>query len=152
MKKNLYFTFMVVFALTGCIKDNACKQPHSQEEIPELNTEGYNTCETIVENFTFLICDGQHGSFPYWSHEGDTIKVCGYIHKEHWQFGGSPLPLYDGNPESQDLDIVGVLPETPDVSKKCYVEGLLYFNPHYTNGSRYTIVPSIVSIKEFVFE
>ena len=138
--------------MTSCIKDNGCKQPYSQEEIPELVIGEYNTCEAVYKNYVYRICDGQLGSFPYWSHEGDAIRVCGYIHKEHWQFGGSPLPLYDGNPDCQDLDIMGVLPETPDFSKKYYVEGLLYFNPHYTSGSRCLIVPRIVSIKEFVFE
>lgn len=44
------------------------------------------------------------------------------------------------------------LPEEIDMSKKCYIKGRLDFNPLYTNGGPYYMVPVIHDIQELFFE
>ena len=125
-----------------------------QEEIPELTTEGYNTCEAVIRNYTYRVCDGDLRNYPHWSHKGDTIKVCGYIHKSHWETGHGTLPLYDGASDNHDLLVSYVmeqLPDTLDYTRKCFIEGILGFNPHYHSGP-YNIVPVVVPYKKIVFE
>ena len=73
MKKVLLVIMFAVFVLTCCNKNSSCKQPFSQEEIPELTTQGYNTCEAVIRNYTYKVCDGDLRNYPHWSHEGDTI-------------------------------------------------------------------------------
>lgn len=146
MKKILLAMALVLFVLSGCDKTGGCQQPFLQEEIPELITEGYNTCKAVVKNYKYLICDGQLGNYPYWSHEGDTIKVCGYIYKE-WN-GDHLMPLFD-SPDNQIgqyylyIDLVGTFSDDFDISEKCYIEGKLYFNPLFTNSGNYYIVPEL---------
>ena len=149
MKKILLAMALTLLVLPGCDKIGGCQQPFSQEEIPELTLEGYNTCEAVVKNYKYLICDGQLGNYPFWSHEGDTIKVCGYFY-EGWD-GGNLLPLYDC-PDNQIgqlclyIGLAGILPDGFVTSKKCYIEGVLCFNPLYTNSGNYYIVPEILCI------
>lgn len=146
MKKLLLAMALALFVLSGCDKTRACQQPFSQEEIPELTTEGYNTCEAVVKNYRYLICDGQLGSFPYWSHDGDTIKVCGYFY-EGWD-GGNLCRLYDC-PDNQigqlylNICLGGTPPDGFDISGKCYIEGKLHFNPLFTNSGSYYIDPEL---------
>lgn len=154
MKKFLVLIVFALFALPSCHKNSGCLQPFTQEEIPELTANGYNTCEAIIKNYSYRICDGDLSNYPYWPHEGDTIKVCGYIHEAQWiwLFDGSPFfPLYDGEPYNHDLSIHGRLPDTIDYNKKCYIEGVLYFNPLYSSGS-YPVEPVVKPINEIRFE
>lgn len=154
MKKYLLVMALALFVLSGCHKNSGCQQPFTQEEIPELTIDGYNTCEAIIRNYTYMVCDGELIDYPYWSHEGDTIKVYGYIHKAQWiwLFDGFPLfPLYDGEPDNHDLSIYGQLPDTIDYNKKYYIEGVLYLNPHYSSGS-YPVEPIIKPINAIRFE
>lgn len=145
MKKYLLVMVLVLFVLYGCHKNSGCQQPFTPEEIPELTADGYNTCEAIYKNYTYLIC-GSEANYPYWSHEGDTIKVCGYIYKG-WN-GNHLVPLFD-SPDNQIgqhylyIDMAGTFSDDFDISRKCYVKGMLYFNPHYTTGNYY-IVPRII--------
>ena len=145
---------LTTFALACCSKINSCQQPYFQEEIPELTTEGYNTCEAVIRYYTYRVCDGDLRNYPHWSHKGDTIKVCGYIHKSHWETGHGTLPLYDGASDNHDLLVSYVLeqlPDTLDYTRKCFIEGVLGFNPHYHSGP-YDIVPVVVPYKKIVFE
>lgn len=145
---------LTLLVMSSCHKESGCKQPYSPEEIPELVTDSYNTCEAVVRNYTFRFCGSDFGPYPQKSHEGDTIKVCGYIHKNHLVSGNSYIPLYDGDPDGADLSVYvlsGELSDTIDYSKKCYVEGLLYFNSLHTNGKSYLVKPEILTM-EFCFE
>ena len=154
MKKYLFMMVLTTFALACCSKNNSCQQPYFQEEIPELTTEGYNTCEAVIRYYTYRVCDGDLRNYPHWSHKGDTIKVCGYIHKSHWETGHGTLPLYDGASDNHDLLVSYVLeqlPDTLDYTRKCFIEGVLGFNPHYHSGP-YDIVPVVVPYKKIVFE
>jgi len=152
MNKSLLVITLAISVLTSCHKNSGCTYPFAQEEIPELTTDGYNTCEAIVRNFTYRCNDFR--DYPYWSCEGDTIKVCGYIHKKHFGIVNSPLPLYDGESDNHDLFIhyvSGQLPDTIDYTKKCYVEGILFFNIEYEMGKS-PIVPKIYPIRAIHFE
>ena len=137
---------LTTFALACCSKINSCQQPYSQEEIPELTAEGYNTCEAVIRNYTYRVCDGDLRNYPHWSHEGDSIRVCGYFY-EGWD-GDHLLPLFDypDNLNGHDflyIDLLGPLPDGFDISKKCYMEGALFFDPLYTSFGDYYIEPSI---------
>ena len=160
VKKTLLAMALVLFVLSGCNKTDGCQQPFSQEEIPEL-IKGYNTCETIYKNYTYLICDGMLESYPYWKHEGDTIKVCGYLY-ERWEGDRSLLPLYDYADNlveheccihvRLDADGIAMLPNHIDNTKKCFVTGQLAFNILYTNGGPYYVVPCLSNVKGIYFE
>ena len=143
--------------LTGCKKQ--CVQPFQSNEIPALKTNDYNSCEAVCKNYTYLIC-GSEGSFPYWSHQGDTIMVCGYMH-ERWDGNSHLFLLFDSSNNADEnkfylnIDTYGFsvqLPEEVDMSKKCYIKGRLNFNALYTNGGPYYMIPAIGDIQELFFE
>ena len=73
--------------------------------------------------------------------------MCGYFY-EGWD-GHHLLPFFDypDNLNGHDflyIDLLGPLPDGFDISKKCYMEGVLFFNPLYTNsGDYYTIIKLI---------
>jgi len=154
MRKLVLAIIVLSCFLTGCRKQ--CVQPYKTNEIPELKANDYNSCEAIDKNYTYLICGGE-ASFPYWSHKGDTIMVCGYV--SYWDGKSLNLFLCD-SPEytSPEIGIYIQLYNYPieleeiDVSKKCYVKGRLFFNSLHTNGGSYYIVPAIGDVQEIFFE
>ena len=154
MRKILLATIVIFCLFCGCKKQ--CVQPYQSDEIPALKANDYNSCAAVCKNYTYLIC-GSEASFPYWSHEGDTIMVCGYI--SDWDGESLLLPLYDSpdhtNPEcciNVGLYNYPTAPEEIDVSKKCYIRGCLFFNSLYTNGKPYYMVPVIGDVQEIFFE
>ena len=122
-----------------------------------MKPNDYNPCEAICKNYTYRICDGNQNEFPYWSHQGDTIMVCGYM-SEHWDGDRGLFCLFD-SPNNRDEHEIGVhintygsyvqLPEEVDISKKCYIKGRLDFN---TIGEPADIIPVIGDIQELFFE
>ena len=44
---------------------------------PKLLTNGYNTCSDIIDFFYGEVKDNKE--YPYFSHEGDTLMVCGWL-------------------------------------------------------------------------
>lgn len=155
MRKILFAIIVLSCCLTGC-RRYQCEPLFKENEIPALKANDYNSCEAIYKNYTYLICGGE-ASFPYWSHKGDTIMVCGYV--SYWDGKSLKLPLCDSpeytNPEFGiyvHLYNYSIILEEIDVSKKCYVRGRLFFNPLYTNGDSYYIVPVIGDVQEIFFE
>lgn len=160
MKKYLLVMALALFVLSGCHKNSGCQQPFTPEEIPELNADGYNTCEAIYKNYTYLIC-GSEANYPYWSHKGDTISVCGYL-AERWNGDLNLLPLYDRSDNldhhkygiyvSLDDEEIEMLIDNIDFTRKCYVTGRLMFYSLYTNGDSYYMTPGISDVKMIFFE
>ena len=158
MEKCIFIAIFAMFFFMGCGKTEGCKQPFSQDEIPELQLEGYNTCEAIYKNYTYLVCDGLLESHPYWEHEGDTIKVCGYLY-ERWGEDRSLLPLVDYSNDNEfciyvvlDNESEGCLPNNIDKSKKIYVTGQLHFYPLRTEGTHFYVVPGLTKVINVCFE
>ena len=158
MKKILLAAIALSCFMIGC-KRYQCEQPYQSNEIPVLKTNDYNSCEAVCKNYTYLICSGED-SFPYRSHEGDTIMVCGYIH-EDWD-GNRHLFLIVDSPNNENehkfllnINTLGSseqLPEEVDISRKCYIRGRLAFGPLRTNGGPYYMIPVIADIQELFFE
>jgi hypothetical protein len=157
MRKVILALMVTGCFLTGCKKQ--CVQPFQPDEIPALKTNDYNSCEAVCKNYTFLICGGET-SFPYWSHKGDTIMVCGYIY-EDWDGSRHLFPIVDSpNNVNEHKFLLYIntngssvqLPEEVDMSKKCYIKGRLNFNALYTNGGPYYMIPAIGDIQELFFE
>ncbi len=158
MKKILLATIVITCFMIGC-KKYQCEQPYQSNEIPVLKTNNYNSCKAVCMNYKYLIC-GSEASFPYWSHEGDTIMVCGYIY-EDWDGDRHLFPIVDSPNNANErefllhINSIGSsvqLPEEVDVSKKCYIRGRLAFDPLYTNGGSYYMIPVIGDIQDLFFE
>lgn len=135
MKYNILISLVVVFScltMIGCQKP--CKQIYDQSEKPEIKKDEYNSCNAILANYIYVIDNAN--DFPYWEHQGDTVKVCGWVWNER-NLNYKILYLTD-NPKDtiKDCENTGIalgvfgLEEFPsdfDVSKKCYVTGKLWF-------------------------
>ena len=157
MKKLLLAIIVLSCFLTGCKKQ--CEQPFQPNEIPALKTNDYNSCEAVCKNYYYLLCDGNQNEFPYWSRQGDTIMVCGYIY-EDWDGNRHLFAIVDSPNNASErkfllhINTIGSsvqLPEEVDISKKCYIRGRLAFEPLYSSGPYY-MIPVIADIQELLFE
>ncbi len=149
---------LVTLALIGCKKK--CNEPlFKPSEVPALTTEGYNTCEAVNKNYTYIVCGDEH-DYPYWSHSGDTILVCGYLPK-NWSGDRSIVYLLDSPgtiPTNEYTLVVKTLneaysqwPVEVDKTKKCYIKGKLRCESLYTNSAPILIEP-VVYVIEIHFE
>ncbi|MBO4282469.1 MAG: hypothetical protein J5873_04680 [Bacteroidales bacterium] len=96
--KKLLFIVLTVFTLTSCVKSpencyqckadqifNAktevcdCVQPFPESERPVLKTDGYNFWDSVCKYFTYSVSYKNPETYPYYSHEGDTLLLCGWI-------------------------------------------------------------------------
>lgn len=159
MRKILLAITVFSCFLTGC-KRYQCEPLFNQNEIPLLKPNDYNSCEAICKNYHYRLCDGNQNEYPYWSHQGDTIMICGYMH-EYWDGNRGHFLLFDSpNNANEYLFCINIntygslvqLPEDVDISKKCYIKGRLYFTPLHTNGGPVDIMPVIGDIQEMYFE
>ena len=158
MKKFVLAIIVLSCFMTGCKKQ--CVQPYQTNEIPTLKQDDYNSCEAIHKNFSYQLCNGNQNEFPYWSYQGDTIMICGYLY-EYWDGNRDLFTLFDSPDNAREHELLihihfigspAQLPEEFDISKKCYIKGRLDFEPLYTNGSAYSIKPIIGDIQEVFFE
>lgn len=62
-------------------KQCECVQEVIKEYVKPLDTTGYNSCNTLWDNLIYFSVDNKE--YPYYSYEGDTIRVYGYI--SHYQ-------------------------------------------------------------------
>lgn len=148
-----------ILILTGCNKKSCNPRPFRPKEIPAL-VDGYNTCEAIVKNFSYNRCQGED-ELLYESHEGDTIRICGYVY-EYWD-GSDDFLLFD-NPDNGTNHQYGVnisfrLPDDVDISKKCFITGSLGFNLLVLGGGYPepwqpwgSMAPVIVNVQDIYFE
>ena len=161
MKNIISITMLVIGILTliGCNEKSCNPRQFSPKETPAL-VDGYNTCEAIVKNFSYNRCQGEN-ELLYKSHEGDTIRICGYIY-EYWD-GGNDFLLFD-NPDNGTNHRYGVsisyrLPDSVDISKRCFITGRLGFNL-LTLGGGYlepwqpwgSMAPVINNVQDIYFE
>lgn len=157
MKKIFLAIVLIACVLTGC--NRHCGQYYRSSEIPALKTDDYNSCKAVCMNYSYRVCGGE-SDYEYMSHAGDTIMVCGYI-SENWDGDRCLIPLCDyPNNSNEHRFIVHVnlyrypielLPEEIDISKKCYVTGVLGFEELYTNGGPYDVIPVIYDVQEVFF-
>ncbi len=132
MKKIYAFITLVFLFLYGC--DNSCDQPFDQNNKPEISSESYNTCNTILENYFYMFHDVRE--FPYNDKIGDTLKVCGWVKNggttpSHFLWiSDDPLDTLTSHTTFQHhILLMGIdsLPSDFNISKKCYATGLLWF-------------------------
>ncbi len=153
MKNSALIAILTVVAsvtlLFGCTYLKKCDQPFSKEEIPNIYDNDYHTCIDVMKNYVYMMRgnDGrylEHYPYPYSSHIGDTIKLCGYVkhsygyafyYKDNWWY----CQLTDDsisamNPNDYTGGTIGAqgndktLLDNVDFSKKCYLIGYMTFN------------------------
>ena len=156
---NLYFlALMIAIFFVSCEKQ--CHYKWKDKDIPPLSETGYNTCKAIKYNYSFF--QGQDNKIMNQLYR-DTIRVCGWFDKRSWENGEWFLtddPEYAvqsiGNqlPEiSVRLDYYsGYIPDTVDISRQCYVTGLLSFDSFPTNGGSCTHVYPVIVEYTYFFE
>lgn len=158
MKKIFLAIVLIACVLTGC--NRHCGQYYRSIEIPALKTDDYNSCKAVCMNYSYRVC-GEESDYEYMSHAGDTIMVCGYL-SENWDGNRSLMPLCDYPDNSNEhrfvlhVNLYGypieLLPEEIDISKKCYVTGVLGFDNLYLNGgSYYDVCPEIFAQEVFFY-
>ena len=130
--------FLVAFC--GCYHN--CESPFP--DAPALNANEYNSCNTVMGKYTHPV--KQMRNYPYWSDEGDTIKVCGWIEHSY----GNPIkatdsldlmffmsddsinaldPSYHGG--GLPFESAVYLMDSIDLEKECYIIGTISFNPKF---------------------
>lgn len=163
MKYNILISLVVVFScltMIGCQKP--CKQIYDQSEKPEIKKDEYNSCNAILANYIYVIDNAN--DFPYWEHQGDTVKVCGWMVNKNISKG--MLYLTD-NPKDTTIndelsspwlgvEVFGLDLNLSDMnfSKKCYVTGKLRFlhpiggdgNPNKRYCYYYPLVINAISV------
>lgn len=139
-RKLLLFLCLVFLVVCGCYHN--CESPFL--DAPTLNANGFNTCIAVMGKYTYPVKKMKY--YPYWSDEGDTIKVCGWI--EH--SNGNPIKasdsldlmfsMSDDSITALDSSYHGAglpfecavcLMDSIDLEKKCYITGTLSFDPKY---------------------
>ena len=135
MKKSFCFTIVLccvlMVLLGGCSKKH-CYEP-LYENPPVLSDTGYNTCEAVVYNFRTYSGEGAE-RLQMLDHK-DTIKVCGYItmctNKRAIDCSYSLVdnPIVSDNQLDMEIPLCcWALPDSVDVSSKCYMTGLIAFD------------------------
>lgn len=160
IKKIIASVMLAIVVMAGCKKQKCDTSLYKPDEIPALVEEGYNTCEAVIKNFSFVACGNEIDQY-YWSHSGDTIKVCGYL-PNNWDGNRNAFTLSDNpnNPEERICKLpcflseigLNMLPEEIDMHKKCFVKGQLVLFPLHTNSGPYPVVPHLNNIQEIHFE
>ena len=152
MKKTTLTAVIMIMASVmycGCTHIKKCDQPFSKEEIPDIYDNDYHTCVDVMKNFVYMV-RGNNGKYlenypyPYSSHIGDTIQLCGYIkhsygfpihYKDNWWYctltddsvsAMNPDDYSRGEIMAQGND--KMLLDDANFSQKCYVIGYMTFN------------------------
>ena len=163
--KKVFILLLTVFSLTGCNKEKTetcqcdvdqvyntktgecdCVQPFPESERPVLKTDDYNSWYAVRKHFTYSIRYKYPETYPFYSHEGDTLLLCGWmdhtpLDKRVYSIDSSWVQIlllddslsaasyisYDGDYESFIVSPVPML-KGLDMDKKIYIKGLLTFN------------------------
>ena len=145
--KNSFIKVLSVLVLSfivGCNKLGNCKK-YNQGEKPVLLKDDYNTCKTITRNFTYAVRN--KSEYPYWSSEGDTLWVYGYMKplgqmefrdESYWNIrlfdeaDAASMNDYSSYFINAGIPIEMVEMDTVNLSCRCYLKGLLTFdNKHW---------------------
>lgn len=152
MKKSAFTAVLMAIASVvlycGCTHIKKCDQPFSKEEIPFIFDDNYHSCEDVYKNFAYMV-RGNNGAYleqypyPYSSHIGDTIKLCGYVKHSygntiHYKDNCWYCTLIDDSVTAMDPDdysgggfyVQGddkMLLANVNFSQKCYLTGYMTF-------------------------
>lgn len=101
---------------------------YASSEIPFLNHDDYNSALVVEGNFKYYV--KKETEYPYFSHNGDTIKMFGFIMEE----SGDTLLLSNHKtpPIGGSYPVIVLIDTTLqsaniDKDKECYVTGILRF-------------------------
>lgn len=163
--KKVFILLLTVFSLTGCNKEKTetcqcdvdqvyntktgecdCVQPFPESERPVLKTDDYNSWYAVRKHFTYSIRYKYPETYPFYSHEGDTLLLCGWmdhtpLDKRVYSIDSSWVQIlllddslsaasyinYDGGFSGFIASPVPML-KGLDMDKKIYIKGLLTFN------------------------
>lgn len=149
MMKRIRFIvcFVVAVVFLGCAKTKVCHYGttysedtkdceclnNAQEDIPELLQDEYNSIGVVNKNFIYLV--KEDSEYPYYSHEGDTILVYGWVweahpvasDEKHYCLIEQPsVPVGSSCGTLQVVDLEQYI-GTFDLEEKCFVKGVLEF-------------------------
>ena len=81
MEKYLIFLFFIVIVIFNCCNKTKDCQHNFDKSIPAVADDTYNSCMSVVKQYTHIFCDNNVVSYPYpYENEmGKTIKVKGYV-------------------------------------------------------------------------
>ena len=163
--KKVLILLLTVFSLTGCNKEKTetcqcdvdqvyntktgecdCVQPFAESERPAINTNGYNSWNSVCKHFTYSVKYKYYKTaYPYYSHEGDTLLLCGWIdrtplEKRAYTIDSSlvKITLFEDSSSAAKCTNYDeffhfmvcpvTLLEKINADKKIYVKGILTFN------------------------
>ena len=164
MKKCLTMMILAVLVLAGCKKEKTgtcqcyddqvynaktgecdCVQPFPESERPVLKTDDYNSWYAVRRHFIYKVkSDARKEAYPYYSHEGDTLLLCGWIDHtplENRTYSldsmmvkisllddSSSAALQNSSDETSYIACPVSLLKHIDIGKKIYVRGTITFN------------------------
>ena len=159
--KRLFLLLSAVFIFISCQKDHQCDidqeyntktkecdcvQSFPESERPVLKTDDYNSWYAVRKHFTYSVRYIYPETYPFYSHEGDTLLLCGWmdhtpLDKRVYSIDSSWVQIlllddslsaasyinYDGDFSGFIASPVPML-KGLDMDKKIYIKGLLTFN------------------------
>ena len=147
MKEFMLFMFLLLITFCGCVKQKECSYGmtynaatkdcdcinYAPEEIPELSQNEYNSIGVVNKNFLYLV--KKDSDYPYYSHEGDTILVYGWVWEVHpvasdekvYDLIDQPSVPVGSSCETLPLINLENFLGTFDGNEKCFVKGILEF-------------------------
>lgn len=154
MKKLMLYMILFSITLVGCIKQKDCHYGmtynlttkdcecinYAPEEIPELSQNEYNSIGVVNKNFHYLV--KKDADYPFYSHEGDTIHVYGWVfeanptaseEKGYYLIDQPSVPI-GSSCEALPLHNLEQYFGTFDGEEKCFVKGILEFPKSATDG------------------
>lgn len=121
-----------------------CMQPFPESERPALLANDYNSWSAVKKHFTYKVRYKCPETYPYFSHEGDTLLLCGWIdhtplekrvYSKDSSFvkislldDASSAVLKTSSNDDRYIACPVQLLEKIEVDKKVYVKGTLTFN------------------------
>jgi hypothetical protein len=147
LKRLGSIVFVVAIVCFGCTKAKVCHYGtayneatkdcecinYTQDDIPELLPDEYNSVGVVNKNFHYLV--KEDWEYPYYSHEGDTILVYGWVWEAHpvasneiiYVLIDQPsVPIGSSSHALQVVDLeqfIGIC----SIEEKCFVKGVLEF-------------------------
>lgn len=147
MKEYMFFMILLLITFFGCAKQKECRYGktynpatkdcectnYTLEDIPELSTNEYNSIGVVNKNFLYLVKRDE--DYPYYSHEGDTILVYGWVFEAYqvasdwngYYLIDQPLVPVGSSCETLPLNNLEHYLGTFNGEEKCFVKGILEF-------------------------
>lgn len=123
-----------------------CVQKGNRDNIPDITSEEYHNWEDVSAFYEYYVKSKEE--YPYNQHEGNTLKVCGWINHYNGQaYHLSPDSLWAAIGLSSDssaafsasyfysinsrIECSPILLDSIDLDQKCFITGTLTFSPYY---------------------